>query len=220
MSSLLEDCLISLTVEEMCHIVQVQGRARYRHPSTVLDQALEAIERTLYRPDANQWSQYWQRVRETLKQPASQLELLQAQLINPLRQEETPERQRIEAEVEIPFEIMHLPELDVLVAVPLKERCYLHLERAQAQEHWTVSGDYYPLEIQVGDLTFVVSSAGEVLLQVQNFPDSLVRQAMETLKAVAQILYTDGKPHFWATVKEPDESNPAQLEGEGESAQG
>jgi hypothetical protein len=38
--------------------------------------------------------------------------------------------------VEVPFEIMHLPELDALVAVPLKEPCYLHLERAQAQEHW------------------------------------------------------------------------------------
>jgi hypothetical protein len=215
--SLIEDCLVSLMLEEMCHIVQVQGRAGYRHPATVLEQALDAIERTLYRPDSSQWSQYWQSVRETLKQPASQLELLQAQLINPLRQEEMPERQRVEAGVEVPFEIMHLPELDALVAVPLKEPCYLALERAQAQEHWVVSGDNYPLEIQVGDLTFVVSSAGEVILQVQNFPKAWVLQVMETLKAVAQTLYTDGKPHFWATVEESDGSNPAQLEGEEET---
>jgi hypothetical protein len=74
----------------MCHIVQVQGRAGYRHPATVLEQALDAIERTLYRPDAGQWGPYWQSVRETLKQPASQLELLQARLITPLRQEAMP----------------------------------------------------------------------------------------------------------------------------------
>ncbi|MBD2077258.1 hypothetical protein H6F86_25945 [Phormidium sp. FACHB-592] len=205
-SSLLEDCLVSLTLEEMCHIVQVQGRVGYRHPATVLEQALDAIERTLYQPDSSQWSQYWQSVRETLKQPASQLELLQARLITPLRQEEMPERQRVEEGVEVPFEIMHLPELGALVAVPLKEPCYLHLERAQAQEHWVVSGDYYPLEIQVDDLTFVVSSAGEVLLQVQNFPKTLVRQVMEMLRVVAQTLYTDGKPHFRARVEEQSEA--------------
>jgi len=205
-SSLLEDCLVSLTLEEMCHIVQVQGRAGYRHPATVLEQALDAIERTLYRPDSSQWSQYWQSVRETLKQPASQLELLQARLITPLRQEAMPERQRVEEGVEVPFEIMHLPELDALVAVPLKEPCYLHLERARAQEHWIVSGDYYPLEIQVDDLTFMVSSAGEVLLEVQNFPKAWVLQVMETLKAVAQTLYTDGKPHFTARVVEQSEA--------------
>ena len=216
MSSLLEDCLVALTLAEMCYIAQAQGRVRYRHPSTVLEQALDAIERTLYQPDSHQWNHYWQRVRETLKQPASQLELLQAQLINPLRQETMPERQRFEEGVEVPFEMMHLPEIDALVAVPIKEPCYLHLERAQAQEHWVVSRAYYPLEIHVGDLTFVVSSAGEVILQVQNFPDSLVRQAMETLKSVAQILFTEGKPHFWATVGDPDDSNPAQSEAERE----
>jgi hypothetical protein len=151
-----------------------------------------------------------------LKQPASQLELLQARLITPLRQEAMPERQRVEAGVEIPFEIMHLPELDALVAVPLKEPCYLALERAQAQEHWIISGDYYPLEIQVGDLTFVVSSAGEVLLQVQNFPKTLVLQVMETLKAVAQTLYTDGKPHFRAQVKESEAMEPSPSQGERE----
>lgn len=215
-NSLLEDCLVSLTLEEMCHIVQVQGKARFRHPSTVLDQALDAIERRLYQPDARQWHPYWQRVRETLKQPASQLERLQAQLINPLRREAMPERQRFQEGVEIPFEMMHLPEIDALVAIPIKEPCYVHLERAQAQEHWVVSGAYYPLEIQVEDLTFVVSSTGEVILQVQNFPESWVRQAMETLKVVAETLYTDGKPHFWATVEEVDDSNRAQLEVEGE----
>ena len=206
-SSLLEDCLVSLTLEEMCHIVQVQGQAGYRHPATVLEQALGAIERTLYQPDSRPWSQYWQRVRETLKQPATHLEVLQARLITPLRPEAMPERQRIESEVEVPFEIMHLPEIDALVAIPLKEPCYLDLERVQAQEHWVVSGADYPIEIQVGDFTFVVSSAGEVILQVQNFPDSLVYQGMETLRTVARTLYTEGEPHFRARV---------DAEGEGE----
>jgi hypothetical protein len=216
MSSLLEDCLVSLTLEEMCHIVKVQGRARYRHSSTVLDQALDAIERKLYQSDSSQWSQYWRHIRETLKQPASQLELLQARLINPLRQEAMPERQRVEEGVEVPFEILHLPEIEALVAIPMKQGCYLDLERVQAQEHWSVSGEYYPFEVKVGDLTFVVSSAGEVILQVQNFPDSLLREVMGTLRTVAQTLYTDGTTHFKATVEEPDGSDRFQLEGEGE----
>jgi hypothetical protein len=39
---------------------------------------------------------------------------------------------------------------------------------------------------------------------------------METLKAVAQTLYTEGKPHFRATVEEADDSSLFQLEGDGE----
>ncbi|MBM0743960.1 hypothetical protein JOY44_20435 [Phormidium sp. CLA17] len=52
--------------------------------------------------------------------------------------------------------------LEMVVAVPLQARCYLDLERVQAQEGWVVSGEYYPFEIHVEDLTFVVSSAGKV----------------------------------------------------------
>jgi hypothetical protein len=137
---------------------------------------------------------YWQSVRETLKQPASQLELLQARLITPLRQEAMPERQRVEEGVEVPFEIMHLPELDALVAVPLKEPCYLHLERAQAQEHWVVSGDNYPLEIQVGRPDLRGFLGWRSAFGGTELPKSLVRQVMETLRVVAQTLYTDGSP--------------------------
>ena len=61
-----------------------------------------------------------------------------------------------------------------------------------------VSGEYYPFEIHVEDLTFVVSSAGEVVLPIQNFPDSLVRQVLEKLRRVAQTLYTARRPLFRA----------------------
>ena len=64
-----------------------------------------------------------------------------------------------------------------------------------------VSGDYYPFEIHVEDLTFVVSSAGEVVLPIQNFPDSLVRQVLEKLRWVAQTLYTARRPLFMARAE-------------------
>ena len=51
-SSLIEDCLVSLALEEMYHIVQVQGRAGYGYQGTVLDQALDAIGRKLYPSEA------------------------------------------------------------------------------------------------------------------------------------------------------------------------
>ena len=104
----------------------------------------------------------------------------------------------------MPFELLHLPELEMVVAVPLQARCYLDLERVQAQEGWVVSGEYYPFEIHVEDLTFVVSSAGEVVLPIQNFPDSLVRQVLEKLRWVAQTLYTSRRPVFKAGVEESD----------------
>lgn len=206
-NSLLEDCLVSWTLEEMCHIVEVQGRARYRHPATVLDQALDAIERTLYQPDAGQWHHYWQRVRETLKQPALQLETLQARLINPLRTEPPPERQHVEVDVPVPFELLHLPELEGLVAVPIQAECYLALERVEAQEGWVLRGEYFPFELQVEELLFVVTAAGEVIVLIQNFPHSLVRQAWETLRTVAQTLYAVSPLPFTATIPEPGGSD-------------
>lgn len=186
---LLEDCWLALIVEEMCAIVQVQGCAGYRHQGTVLEQALVAIERTVYRPSPEHWRGYWPQVRERLKQPANQLEELQARLINPLQRQERPGRERVEVGVDVPFELLHLPEVGLLVAVPARERCYLDLERVQAREDWVVSGEYYPFEIQVAEWTFVVSSAGEAIVWVRNFPDSLIGQVRETLKEVAQTLY-------------------------------
>lgn len=213
--NLLEDCLISLVLEEMCDIVQAQGKVGWRNAATVLDQALDAIERQLYQPDAGQWSQYWQRVRETLKQPASHLEDLQARLLR-VDREGIPQRQRFEEGVEVPFEILYVPEIASLIAIPVGNRCYIDLDRVQTQETWVVSGEYFPFEVQVRDLTFVVSSAGEIILQTRNFPDSLVRELMDTLRDVAQTLYISGKPSFKATVEEPDDPNLSEPE-EGKS---
>jgi hypothetical protein len=199
----------------MCHIVQVQGRAGYRHPATVLEQALDTIERTLYRPDASHWSQYWQQVRETLKYPASQLESLQSRLITTQQPESLLEQQSVDADVEVPFEVLHLPELEVLIAVPLQKGCYLDLDRAQSEEGWLVVGDYYPFEIHIEDFTFIVSAAGEVVVSIQGFPVSLVRQVREQLRLVAQTLYTTRRPRFTARVEEPDALEPLPPEDEG-----
>jgi hypothetical protein len=203
-SSLVEDCLVALTLEEMCHIVKTHGQVGYRQHASVIDQALEALERQLYYGSSGQWSLYWQRVRETLKQPALQLETLQARLITPLRTEEPPERQRVEVDVAVPFELLHLPELEGLVAVPLQAQCHLDLERVQAQEGWVLRGEYFPFELQVGELLFVVTAAAEVIVLIQHFPRSLVRQAWETLRTVAQTLYTVNPPPFTATIPEPE----------------
>lgn len=216
-TNLIEDCLTSLVLEEMCHIVEVQGRAGYRHPGSLLTQTFEALERQLYSTGSEGWNRYWMSISETLKQSAQRLEELQARLIID-RQEGKPVRQRFEEGeegVEVPFEILHVPEIDSLIAVPVKNRCYIALDRIQDHEHWVVSGEYFPFEIQVRDLTFVVSSAGEIILQVKNFPESLIREVVGTLRNVAQTLYTDGKPHFRATVGEADDSNLFRLEGEG-----
>ncbi len=214
-TNLIEDCLTSLTLEEMCEIVQVQGRAGYRHQGSLLNQALETIERQLYSTGIDRLSRYWISVSETLKQPAQRLEELQARLII-TRREGVPARQRFEEDVSVPFEILHIPEIDSIISIPVKNRCYIDLDRVQFHEHWVVSGEYFPFEIQVGDLTFIVSSAGELILQVKNFPDSLLREVIGMLRDVAQTLYTDGKPYFRATTEESDDFNPFQSEEEGE----
>jgi hypothetical protein len=126
------------------------------------------------------------------------------------------EQQSVDAGVEVPFEVVHLPELEVLVAVPLQERCYLDLERVQAQAGWLVSGDYYPFEIHVEDFTLTVSAAGEVVVSIQGFPNSLVRQVREQLRLVAQTLYTTRRPRFTARAEEPKALEPLPPEGEGE----
>ncbi|MGI0486381.1 hypothetical protein ACN4EK_13155 [Pantanalinema rosaneae CENA516] len=213
---LLEDCLLALAVEEMCAIVQVQGSVGYRLQSSVLDQALAAIERSVVQASSESWCPDWWQVRELLKQPASQLEELQARLIHPIERQARPERERVEGEQAVPFDLLHLPKLGLLVAVPAQERYYLDLARVQAQENWVVSGEYYPFEIQAAGWTFVVSAAGEAIVWVQNFPDSLIQQAREMLKEVAQTLYSQGRPHFRARGEAPDDPERSERSGEEE----
>jgi hypothetical protein len=68
--------------------------------------------------------------------------------------------------------------------VPLKEPCYFGFRTCSGTGALGSLWRLLPDRDQVDDLTFVVSSAGEVLLQVQNFPESLVRQAMGTLRVL------------------------------------
>lgn len=196
----------------MCHLVQTQSQAGVRGYGSLLAQALEAMERQLYPFQTGDWIPYWRQVSETLQQPASRLETLQSRLLTIKQNDLLPVRQPIEGSV--PFELLHLPEVETMVAVPVQEECYIALERVQAQEGWSVSGAFYPFEVQVRDLTFVVTSAGEIVVSIQNFPDSLVRQAREPLNAVAQTLYTVSPPPFTATIPEPGGGDDFPFAGE------
>ncbi len=200
-SSLIEDCLVALALAEMCHLA-TPSQAGERRYGNLLAQALEDMERQLYPLQTGDWSSYWRQVSETLEQPARQLETLQSRLLAIQQNDLLPTHQLVEGSV--PFELLHLPAVAVLVAVPVHEEGYIDLERVQAQEGWRVSGAFYPFEVQVKELTFVVTSAGEIVVSIRNFPESLVRQARETLCAVAQTLYTVSPPPFTATIPEPE----------------
>ncbi|MBD2074341.1 hypothetical protein H6F86_10675 [Phormidium sp. FACHB-592] len=207
--SLLDDCLTSLVLEEMKKTVRFHARAGYRNQGTLLDQALDQVERLLYRHLA--WQQdgcpdwNWRQVRETLKQPALCLEALQANLMAANREHPLPEEQRVTEGTEVPFDILVLMDYETegLVAVPIEsEQCHLDLERVQAQEGWVVTGSYFPFEVIAGDFIFVISDAGEIILQTHHFPASLIEQARQILTLLAQCLYTKGQsPFFVATMK-------------------
>lgn len=215
-SSLLNDCLTALVLEEMKKLVRLQSRAGYYQQGALLNQSLNQVERLLHSQFAWQkdgspaWN--WRQVRETLKHPASCLEALQANLVAANREHRLPEEQRVTEGTEVPFDILVLRDYETegLVAVPIEgERCYLDLERVQAQEGWVVTGSYFPFAVMAGDFIFVISDAGEIIFQTHNFPPSIIEQARQILKLLAQCLYTKLKPPFFVAtveIKETEDS--------------
>ena len=165
----------------------------------------KAVQQTLldvesHFPDVSRANldQHLERARETLKFVAKEITDLQEKLQSAREREQILDRRRFTDDVEVPFEIISVgtrQSLEGLIVTPIGEQeCYLRLENPD--NSWRISGEWFPFELAIGELTFIVDDEGTIFISTDNLPKTLISQIRETLYQIAQRLYTTSSTFY------------------------
>ena len=158
----------------------------------------KAVQQTLldvesHFPDVSRANldQHLERVQETLKFVAKEITDLQEKLRSAREREQVLDRRRFIDDVEVPFEMISVgtrQSLEGLMVMPIGEQdCYLNLE--DLDHSWMISGEWFPFELAIGELTFIMDDEGTIFISTENLPQTLISQIRETLYQIAQRLY-------------------------------
>jgi hypothetical protein len=199
-SFLLEDGLT-----ELVRILMRELAADVSHRSrlSLLDQAIGEVQQQMWEYifspafSSIDFEDYFVSIRHRLKAPAKEMADLQTSLRVAKQREQIVEREDITEAVEVPFQIavMGLREtLEGFIVTPLAEHpCFLNLNAVR--DTYAVQEEYYPLQIEIDELVFVVDDDGTIFISTENFPGTLIHQARESLEMLARQIYVSTTPY-------------------------
>jgi hypothetical protein len=75
-----------------------------------------------------------------------------------------------------------------LLATPTRGVKALNVERVR--ETYPTHGEWFPFEVSVGDLLFVIDDDGVIFVSTENFPKDMLERARTILHQVAEALYS------------------------------
>ena len=170
--------------------------------NSILEKALRQtlLDVESYFPDVSRANldPHLERARETLKFVAKEITDLQEKLRSAREREEILDRRRFVEDVEVPFEMISVgtrQSLEGLMVMPIGEQdCYLRLENLD--NSWRISGEWFPFELAIGELTFIVDDEGTIFISTENLPQTLISQIREMLYQIAQRLYTTSSTFY------------------------
>ncbi len=195
-NSIVGDSLTELTRLQMREIA-ADDSDRWYWGNSILDQALQQIlsdiESHLPSLSSAHLDQHLERVRENLKSVAKEMTDLQAKLQRARKREQVLSREKCSDNVEVPFEIIAMgtpKSLEGFIVIPnMAQECYLHLENLDPS--WGFTGEWFPFQLVIDELTFVVDDDGTIFISTDNFPETLISHVWEMLYQIARQLYTN-----------------------------
>lgn len=90
-----------------------------------------------------------------------------------------------------PYELFRLGFVDSiegLLAIPTPDVATLDIDRIR--EEFRTNGDWFPFEVAVDDLVFVLDDDGSLYISTENFPQEALDRAESVLRRLAPILYS------------------------------
>ncbi|HEY9697670.1 MAG TPA: hypothetical protein V6D10_10435 [Trichocoleus sp.] len=162
--------------------------------ASLLNRAIEQVEQQV------QWQfgsspsfafiPYSTSLRQYLKYPAREIGELSSQL-RQLEWQKRGKRTRFEShDAGVCYSIVTVgqPEMiEALVAMPEMEEFGLEIDRLG--ETYQVEGEWFPFQVTVGELQFIVDDDGVIYTCTDNFPKPLYEKAHETLRLLAKQVF-------------------------------
>jgi hypothetical protein len=102
------------------------------------------------------------------------------------------DRETVQHGVPVPFEIVSIGtrrNLQALVVMPLDgQTC--RLDTLAIGEVGSLDGEWFPYEITIDEMTFVIDDDGRLSIAVENFPAILLQKAYQTIRTLAERSYS------------------------------
>jgi hypothetical protein len=192
--SIINDCLTELIKLQMREIAGATDRPRHWVRINPLDEAIANVQSILVKgkPQAKRLLEpFEESIRTKLKRVAKEMTMLSEMLQTTRRKENVLARQQVLSDVEVPFEVISIgtqQHLDGFVVRPLMTDTFsLNLESVEGFA--TVTGEWFPYQIENKTFVFVVDDDGTIFISTENFPETLVSDALEAIKNLARRLY-------------------------------
>jgi hypothetical protein len=125
-----------------------------------------------------------------LRYPAKEISNLKNSLETSKQIERIGKREKLVISETLPFEIIQLGLKDTiegLLSMPLIKEFEIDLERVK--ENYAVRGDWFPFEIVIDDVAFVLDDDGTIFTSTENFPEIAFDQAYGAIKELASLIY-------------------------------
>jgi hypothetical protein len=174
-----------------------QERLGFRRWEELLDAAVERSEGQLRRGlSENQLSfdlsPYLGHARDSLETASRELFVLNKKLIESKTRKRIAEKSTATThDARHTFDVSELGLLgsvEGLLATPTKDVKALNIERVR--ETYPTQGEWFPFEVSVGDLLFVIDDDGVIFVSTENFPSEMLERAKLILHQVAGALYS------------------------------
>jgi hypothetical protein len=134
--------------------------------------------------------QYRKQVKKTLKPVAAEMEKLGERLTHARQTGKLAGEEIAATEAHTPYEVREIGLRGLtegLLVQPTGDAFEIDLD--DLPEGCTVRGDWYPYEVRLEDILFVVDDDGSIFVSVENFPERLVAQVRELLHELARRIY-------------------------------
>ncbi|MFM7073682.1 MAG: hypothetical protein ACKO38_17985 [Planctomycetota bacterium] len=136
---------------------------------------------------------YLDDARESLASVAKEIQRLQQNLLESRAAKRVYDKEipvDSDETIETPFEVAPIGLLDSIdgyLAAPRSPSCEMNLDALL--ERFQVEGDWFPYEINLDGMVFVVDDDGTLFVSTENYPEEVRERAQATLMRLAFLLY-------------------------------
>jgi hypothetical protein len=135
---------------------------------------------------------YFRHTRESLEEAAKEMTGLSQRLIESRERKRLREKTpAITADTRRRYDVSELgllESIEGLLATPTPNVATLGIDKIK--QTYRTEGEWFPFEVKVDNLLFVIDDDGTVFISTENFPDELIDRARVVLHQLAELLYS------------------------------
>ncbi|HEY9628064.1 MAG TPA: hypothetical protein V6C84_12250 [Coleofasciculaceae cyanobacterium] len=166
----------------------------YGGKQPILVQAIQQVQQQLQerlrdRPGFS-LSAYTEGLHQCLKYPAKEIAELAARRQQLPQPERINNRAVVRTDAGVAIAIIRVGReeaIEALIALPESGECEVKIN--QLPQLYEVEGEWFPLQVTVEELSFVIDDDGRISTYTRNFPAALLEQAQQAIVHLAELIY-------------------------------